>query len=270
MDAMNITLGRPFAICAKGRRQNNEDHIYPLSELASSEQQLFIVCDGVGGAEKGEIASALACESIQTFFATFSEGDPSEAFIHKAIQYTETRFDEYVAAHPEARGMATTLTLVYSGESGITVAHIGDSRVYQFRNGQPVFRTEDHSYVNTLVQSGQITPEEALNHPRRNVITRAILGCDHPAQADIAHLTDIQPNDYLFLCTDGVTECMTDDLLSQTFADNPSTDSIKNTIVSFCDENSRDNYSFYILPVQNVQNSANNKHFLLSFFYSFI
>ena len=267
---MNISLGRPFAICEKGRRPNNEDHIYPLSELASSAQKLFIVCDGVGGSEKGEIASSLACESIQAFFATFIEGDPSEEFIRKAIQYTETCFDEYEATHPETKGMATTMTLVYIGDTGITAAHIGDSRIYQFRKGRLVFRTEDHSLVSALVKFGQISPEEALFHPQRNIITRALQGTNHPVEVDVVQLTDIQPDDYLFMCTDGVIENMTDDTLSRFFLENPTTESIKNVIVEFCSENSRDNYSFYILPIQNVQNSINYKQFLLSFFYSFI
>ena len=267
---MNISLGRPFAICEKGQRPNNEDHIYPLSELANSAQKLFIVCDGVGGTEKGEIASSLACESIQTFFYTFIEGDPSADLINKAIQYAETCFDEYVTAHPEAKGMATTLTLTYIGDSGITVAHIGDSRIYQFRKGRLVFRTEDHSLVSTLVKLGQISAEEALFHPQRNIITRALQGTGHPVEADVVQLTDIQPDDYLFMCTDGVIENMTDDMLSWIFSENPTTESIKDTIVEFCSEKSRDNYSFYILPIQNVQNSINYKQFLLSLFYSFI
>ena len=266
---MNITIGRPFAICEKGRRKNNEDSIYPLSELADPNQRLFMVCDGVGGAEKGEIASSLACESIRTFFATFIEGDPSEDFIQKAVQYTETRFDEYVADHPEAKGMATTLTLVYFGEAGVTVAHIGDSRVYQFRNGQPVFRTEDHSLVNLWVKAGMLTPDEALNHPKRNIITRAIQGTEFAVAADIIRLTDVQPDDYLFLCTDGVTESMTNDTLSQLFTANKTTEAIKDAIVEFCSEYSHDNYSFYILPVLNIQNSFNYRQFIASFFYIF-
>ena len=266
---MNITLGRPFAICERGRRQNNEDSIYPLSELADSNQKLFIVCDGVGGAEKGEVASALACESIQTFFSTFIEGDPSTAFINKAVQYTETRFDEYIASHPEAKGMATTMTLVYFGDASVAVAHIGDSRIYQFRNGQPIFCTEDHSLVNTWVKSGIITPEEALFHPQRNVITRAIQGTEYVTQADVVHLTDVQPDDFLFMCTDGVTESMMNDTLPQLFTDNKTPEEIKNAIVEFCSVKSRDNYSFYILPIQNAQNNFSYKQILSSFFYFF-
>jgi protein phosphatase len=266
---MNITLGRPVAISEKGPRPDNEDYIYPLSELANANQKLFIVCDGVGGAEKGEIASSLACESIQTFFSTFAEGDPSPQFINKAIQYTETRFDEYVATHPEAMGMATTMTLACMGDSGIIAAHTGDSRIYQFRKGQLLFQTDDHSLVNEWVKQGMITPEEAFHHPRKNIITRAIQGSEHPVEADVVQLTDIQPGDYLFMCTDGVTDCMTNDMLSQLFAGNQTPDGIKDTIVEMCSEGSRDNYSFYIIPIQNTQNSVNYSQIISSFFYIF-
>jgi protein phosphatase len=266
---MNITLGRPAAISDKGQRSNNEDYIYPLSEEADANQKLFIVCDGVGGAEKGEVASSLACESIQTFFSTFLEGDPTPEFIQKAIQYTETRFDEYVAAHPEAKGMATTMALAYIGDSGIMVAHTGDSRIYQFRNGQLIFQTDDHSLVNEWVKQGVITPEETFRHPRKNIITRAIQETAHPVEAEVVLLTDIQPDDYLFMCTDGVTDCITNDTLSQLFTAYRTPEKIKNAIVDICYEQSRDNYSFYILPVQNIQNPTNYRQILASFFYIF-
>ena len=266
---MNITLGNPIAISEKGKRPNNEDCIYPLSELADSGKKLFIVCDGVGGAEKGEIASSLACESIQTFFDTFLEGDPSPEFIHKAIQYTGTRFDEYVSTHPEAKGMATTMTLAYMGDSGVMVAHTGDSRIYQFRNGQLIFQTDDHSLVNMYVKQGILSPDEALHHPQKNVITRAIQGTDFLVEADAVLLTDIQPDDYLFMCTDGVTECITNNTLIQVFTENKTPVAIKDKITEICSKKSRDNYSFYILPIQDIQNSTNYSEILSSFFYIF-
>jgi protein phosphatase len=267
---MNITLERPFAISEKGGRQNNEDSIFPLSELVNSGQRLFIVCDGVGGAEKGEIASALACESFQTFFSTFIDGDPTEELINKAVQYTETRFDEYIANHPEATGMATTLTMTYIGETGIITAHIGDSRIYQFRKGEKIYQTEDHSLVNSLVKLGQITEEEAIDHPQKHIITRAIQGSDYPTQAEVTRLTDIHSGDYLFMCTDGVTDCIKNDTLSRIFSTSGTTEHIKNSIVEFCSGKARDNYSFYILPIQNVQNSSGYKQIILSFLYTFI
>ena len=148
-----ITIGKPCAVCEKGGRANNEDCIYPSSEYSESSQRLFLVCDGVGGAERGEIASALACDAIQTYFTTFlGDEDPTVEFIQQAVHYAETRFDTYLQQHPEATGMATTLTLAYIGKKSLTLAHIGDSRIYYIRDGKALYRSEDHSLVNSLVQ----------------------------------------------------------------------------------------------------------------------
>lgn len=267
---MNITIGKPWAVSEKGSRLNNEDSIYPLPERVNSNQKLFLVCDGVGGSEKGEIASSLACESFQTFFSTFLDGEPTEEFINKAVGYTEARFDDHVKAHPEARGMATTLTMVSVGTLGITLAHIGDSRIYHFRKGEILYQTEDHSLVNSLVKLGKITKEEALTHPQKNVIIRAIQGTEHPAEADVALLKDIQAGDYLFMCTDGVLERLKNDDLSYIFSTYSNPEDIKDAIMASCSGKTRDNFSFYILPVQNVGESIGIKQNILSFLYSFI
>ena len=267
---MNITLERPFAATDKGRRKNNEDFVYPLSELENSGERLFMVCDGVGGAEKGEIASAMACESFQTFFHTFFEGDdPSEAFINKAVRYTESRFDEYVSSHPDAQGMATTLTFLYIGASGVTIAHIGDSRIYQLREGKIIYKTEDHSLVNSWVKLGVISEDEAFLHPQKNVITKAIMGTAYAVDADVKLQTDIQPGDIFLMCTDGVIECFPDESIEALFTEESNTEIIKDRIVERCSEGANDNFSFYILPIQHTQKKTGYKQLLLSFFYSF-
>ncbi len=269
IQTMNIILERPFATTEKGRRKNNEDSIYPLSELADIRQRLFMVCDGVGGSEKGEIASSLACDSIKPFFDTFLEEgeDPTEEFINKAVSYTETRFEEYINTHPQVSGMATTLTLLYVGFSGITIAHIGDSRIYQFRKGKIQYKTEDHSLVNSWLKLGKITPEQATVHPQKNVITRAIMGKRNYTTADVKLITDIQPGDTFFMCTDGVTDCMTDETLSELFL-NKKAEPVKNTIVERCTDASKDNFSFYIIPIHDIQKKQKYKQYILSFFYS--
>lgn len=265
---MNITIGKPCAISEKGGRRNNEDSIFPLPETVHSNQRLFLVCDGVGGAEKGEIASALACESFQVYFDTFLEGEPTADFINKAVQYTEARFDDYIVAHPEAVGMATTLTMVYFGSKGVTLAHIGDSRIYLFRKGQILHQTEDHSLVNSLVKLGKITSKEAKNHPQKNVILRAIQGSNHPTEADVVLLRDIHAEDVLFMCTDGVMEQLTNESLSAIFAQFTASENIKDAIIDACNGKTRDNFSFYILPIQNVRDSVGIKQNILSFLYS--
>ena len=268
---MIITLERPYAVTEKGKRVNNEDCIYPLSELASAGQRLFMVCDGVGGAEKGEVASALACDSIQTFFSTFLDGnDPTEEFINKAVRYTEARFDEYMTQHPEAKGMATTLTLLYIGESSVAVAHIGDSRIYQFREGQIIFETVDHSWVQSMVQLGELTKEEAAVHPKKNIITRAISGTSQTTDADVTIIQDVQDGDVFFLCTDGITECFRDEELASVFSSRQNAESVKDLIINRCYHESNDNFSFYIIPVQSIKKISGYKQFLLSFFYSFV
>jgi len=267
---MIITLDRPFATTERGKRIKNEDFIYPLSELATSAQRLFIVCDGVGGYEKGEVASSLACESFQIFFNTFlEEDDPSEEFINKAVHYTESRFDEYLSTHPEAFGMATTLTLLYIGKAGITAANIGDSRVYQFRKGKKIWQTEDHSLACSWVKLGIVTAEEAVDMPQRNVLTRAISGTSRSVSADVTLLTDIRRGDIFFMCTDGVTEIFKDDKLSEIFSSEMNAEAMKNTFVERCIEEARDNFSFYILPISKAQKNAARKQNILSFLYSF-
>ena len=266
---MSITIGKPWAISEKGGRLNNEDSIYPQPESGNTNQKLFLVCDGVGGAEKGEIASSLACESFQTYFQSFLEEDPTNEFIEKAVAYVETRFDDYILTHPSAKGMATTLTMTFIGSNGITLAHIGDSRIYHFRKGEILYQTEDHSLVNSLLKLGRITKEEAIKHPQRHVITRAIQGSKYPTESDVVFLKDVQVGDYIFMCSDGVLEHLSNDDLSTIFASN-NIDFIKDEILASCLGKARDNYSFYIIPIQNVFKSANLKQNILSFLYSFI
>jgi protein phosphatase len=268
---MNIIIERPFATTEKGKRLNNEDSIYPSSELASPEQRLFVVCDGVGGAEKGEIASELACDSFETYFSTFlGESDPSEDFINKAVRYVELQFDEYIKQNPEAQGMATTFTLLYIGNNGITIAYAGDSRIYQFRDGKIIFKTEDHRLVNSWIKLGKITEEEAETHPKRNVITRAIVGSEHITSADVNMLTDIEPGDRFFLCTDGVTESFSDKALTEIFSKGNNSEEVKNIIVECCNNQSKDNFSFYIIPILDIKKNINYKQNIFSFLYSFV
>ncbi len=267
---MNITIGKPYAVSEIGGRQKNEDAVFPSGEYVHATQRLFLVCDGVGGAEKGEVASALACESIQMYFSSFLDGDPTPAFINKAIQYTETRFDEYVVQHPEARGMATTMTLLYVGLSGIVLAHVGDSRIYQFRNGKPVYQTADHSLVYSLYQLGKITEDEMYDHPQRNVILRAIQGSERPVEADVITLKDIQAGDCFLMCTDGVLERFSTSRLSSVFSTYKSLDLVKDSILQECTGKTRDNFSFYLVPVHQVQEHVGIRQNILSFLYSFI
>jgi len=251
---MNITIQKPFSVSEIGKRFNNEDSIYPNNESVNIHNRLFLVCDGVGGSHKGEIASSIACDSIQSFFRSYLETE--EAFdpllIEKSIRYAEIRFDEYVQDNPSAKGMATTLCLIYFAPEGVYLTHAGDSRIYQFRDGKMIFKTEDHSIVYSMVKNGKINPADAEKHPQKNVIYRAIQGSHTPVEVDIIKITDVQPNDEFFMCTDGVTEVWSDEDLCKIFAENISSEEKINTIKESCRDNARDNYSAYLIPILEV------------------
>ena len=251
---MNITIQKPFSVGEVGKRFNNEDSIYPSNEFVNINNRLFLVCDGVGGSHKGEVASSIACDSIQTFFRSYLETE--EAFdpqlIEKSIRYTEIRFDEYIHNNPFARGMATTLCLIYFAPEGVYLTHAGDSRIYQFRDGKMLFKTEDHSIVNSMIKNGKINPEDAGNHPQKNVIYRAIQGSHYPVEVDVIKIMDVLPNDEFFMCTDGVTEVWSDKDLCKVFASNMSSEEKINTIKEQCRDKARDNYSAYLIPIHEV------------------
>lgn len=269
-DSMQITLGKPLAVSDKGRRTNNEDAVFPSSELVSPNDRLYLVCDGVGGSNRGEVASALTCEVFHSFFQTFLTGIPDDQFVQKAIQYVETCFDKYITEHPDASGMATTMTMLYFTQESILAAHIGDSRIYQFRKGELIFRTEDHSLVNSWVKLGRITKEEAASHPQKNIILRAIQGSSRPTEADVVSLTDIEAGDLFFMCTDGVTESWSDRDLEELFSVPMPLEHIKQQLVEKCFQNSRDNFSFYLIPIQSIQKTESFAQNLLTFLYFFI
>lgn len=248
---MKILIEQPCASTNTGSRQNNEDALFPLPGKATGSAALFLVCDGVGGAEKGEVASSLACHTIASYFKNYLEGkEVTGAFVQDAVVYAEQCFDDYTALHPETAGMATTLALLHIGKRCITVAHAGDSRVYQFRAGRVVFQTEDHSLVNSWLKLGKTTSEEAATHPSRHVILRAIQGTAQPVEAEVASLRDVRTGDFFFLCTDGVLEQCPTDVLTSIFSSAASPDDAGRQIQARCSGKTHDNFSYYILQVR--------------------
>ena len=201
-----------------GQRANQEDSLFPALGQSTTDCRLFVLCDGMGGHEKGEVASATVCEQIsRTILSQWHAGEPlSDDLFRQALA---AAYDALDAKDDGAeRKMGTTMTFLCLHANGATVAHIGDSRVYQLRPATKhspariVFHTRDHSLVNDLVKIGEITEEEALHHPQKNVITRAMQPCqEQRARADIAHLTDIKPGDYFYMCSDGMLEQSTDE-----------------------------------------------------------
>ncbi|RRD58355.1 PP2C family protein-serine/threonine phosphatase [Tannerella forsythia] len=239
------------SIHQKGQRDHNEDSIFPNEEIETTNTNLFLVCDGVGGHAKGEIASDLVCTQIDAYFSASQTSISNENVIDAAIKFVETKFDSYIVNHPEAAGMGSTLTLLHLHQQGATIAHIGDSRVYQFRGGKIHFRTKDHSLVQNLFDIGELkSEEEMMRHPRRNEITRAIQGASiRKTKADVSILSDIKAGDIFLLCTDGILESFNDRSLEAVFGEHESIDTIAAAISVQCTKTSNDNFSAYFVEV---------------------
>lgn len=245
----------PIGFSERGRRDNNEDYVLPAPGKAVIQDRLFIVCDGVGGAQRGELASLLAGEAMFRYFKTHPNVPVTAPFVRSALQSVEEAFDQAIASEPDANltGMSTTLTVLSLHDQGVTIGHVGDSRVYHIRGEAILHQTTDHSLVNELIRAKQITPEEALSHPRRNVITRAIQGSGRPSSITVYITQDIAPDDYFFLCTDGVLECLKNEDLLRIVSTATLTDSQKvSHILRTCSDGSRDNYSGYLIRVAEV------------------
>ena len=235
----------------QGKRENNEDSYFPNDEIKTDLNNLFLVCDGVGGHNKGEIASDLCCTQLNVYFSNNKTEVSNEAVVNDAIKFVEKKFDSYMKDNPESIDMASTITLLHLHSQGATVSHMGDSRVYLFRKGEIIFRTKDHSLVQELYDQNIITEEEMATHSQRNRISRAMRGASAKSyKADTTLLTDLQEGDIFFMCSDGVLESFTDNELSEVFAsDSDGLETLGARIVKKCAINSADNYTGYMIQL---------------------
>ena len=219
---MNYKLYKPLTIHELGQRQNQEDNIYPVMDKATADDRLFIVCDGMGGHEKGEVASDLVCQSFHRWFAEhLPVGEPlSDEQFREALDYVYSQLDH--ADDGAVKKMGTTLTFLCLHRDGCTMAHIGDSRIYHVRpsEGAVLYQSRDHSLVFELFQAGEITYDEMRTSPQKNIITRA-LGVEENVLSDI-DCVDINKGDFILLCSDGLTNYLGKETIKEIFnkADN--------------------------------------------------
>lgn len=259
---MKIKIYPPLSIHELGQRPNQEDSLYPLEEEATTDDRLFIVCDGMGGYEKGEVASQTVCRVLGKWFRdnAIPETPFLDDFLHIALEAAYQELDKY--DNGTQMNMGTTLTLLYIHRHGITAAHIGDSRIYHIRpansfqnnddNRKLRYISRDHSLVFDLFQSGEITYEEMLTHPKKNIITRAMQpGKDNRMPPDIIHITDIQRGDYFYLCSDGMLENMGNGELVEIFS-SKTTDKEKRQLLIKATKDNHDNHSAWLIHIKDV------------------
>lgn len=177
-------------------RKVNEDSFY-----ISHERNVLAVADGMGGYVGGEIASKTAVEAIAYYFKNFNYAAPVQ--LEKAIQYANSSIISKTLIDPSLKGMGTTVSMVTLARHMAFWGHVGDSRIYLYREGAFSQISVDHTIVQVLLDKGKITEEEALNHPQRHVLIRAV-GVDSNLIVDTGAF-EVQPNDRILICSDGLT-----------------------------------------------------------------
>lgn len=242
-----ITATDLFCLNELGRRSNNEDCVSPPKGAATAADNLFVVCDGVGGEKRGEVASELVCTSMHDYFQNkIIAGSNAREIIQQAINHACEKLAAYVATDAAAKRMSTTLALVLLGERSVTAAWCGDTRIHHIRNGRVVWKSKDHSLVSELIAQGELTEEEARTHPRRNVITRSLNALHANSAVDFHEITGFETGDYLLLCTDGLLEHVTEKVIHAVLTDEAEKDKAKG-FSSYCNGITKDNFSMYLI-----------------------
>jgi len=192
-------------------RENNQDCYYCAKETDSL--SLYIVADGMGGYNGGEVASSIAVAAVKgymenNFASSCSDRESILLLIRNAIEYANMVVIEKAKSEKELEGMGTTLDVCLIYNNKIYIGHVGDSRIYRIRKEFIRKLTKDHSYVQQLVEDGKITKEEAVHHPKKNMITKA-LGVSSFVEPDV-YVKGYLKDDVLVMCTDGLSNMVPD------------------------------------------------------------
>jgi protein phosphatase len=197
-------------------RENNEDkfeYFIPEDEASlATRGHIYVVCDGMGGHEAGQIASELACKTFIDVYRSHPAEDPAQA-MHAAANAANRFVMDNARTFPKRKGMGCTLTAVILIQDRFYVVNVGDSRSYLVRNGELLRLTVDHTVAEEYVHLGMLTKEQAEQHPQKHVLTRAI-GAE-PANADVAS-HDLNEGDLFMLCSDGLINHVDDEAIGET------------------------------------------------------
>jgi serine/threonine protein phosphatase PrpC len=226
------------------RRPLNEDAL-----LHDRERSIFAVADGVGGAEAGEVASQTAIEVLDEAFRHQIDGADIEDLMELAIQRANASIHQMAQEHAKFSMMATTIVALHLKGNIATFGHVGDSRLYRLTpDGQLHRETEDHSIVEEEVRAGRMTPEQAANHPSKNVISRA-LGAEQGVEVDMKTM-EVEEGTEFLLCTDGITRHITDNELRQLMVVGANLDEVCNELKRRCYERgAEDNLTAIVVRV---------------------
>jgi len=230
-------------------RQNNQDAL-DYGTLSDT-MQYAVVCDGMGGANGGNIASQIAVRVISDRIKdNMKEGRSGSAVEHllaSAMTAANIEVHDRAQSDPELSGMGTTVVAAITCGRMAYISHVGDSRLYRLHGQELIAVTRDHSVVQELIESGQLTEEQAHSHPRRHFITRA-LGVSDDESGEYDEL-ELEPGDRLLLCTDGLTNMVGQEVIRQFLVDEPSETAVPALVRAALAAGGADNITVLLMDV---------------------
>ncbi len=228
-------------------REGNEDSGY-------AGPALLMVADGMGGHAAGELASAIAVATVADL--DVHPPDPAEILsaLGDSIDEIGDGIADVITADPDLTGMGTTVTGLYWQGASLAVVHVGDSRAYLLRDGELTQITHDHTYVQTLVDAGRITPEEATIHPRRSLLMRALDGMN-PVEADLS-VRDARDGDRYMLCTDGLSGVVANYEIAALLSEGDPTGAVTRLVERALERGAPDNVTVVIADVVEIPEPA--------------
>ena len=274
---------KAFGVTDKGKvRDTNEDQFLiaeltkamrvwqtslpePKLQVGEERAHLFLVADGMGGHLAGERASALAVAAIEQFMLNsfrwfFGSGSPDEqrvlAQFQSAIRHADARILEETAAHPELRGMGTTVTMAFHLGAQLCVIHVGDSRAYLYRDHELHQLTEDHTLVADMVRSGALRRDQVAEHQLRHTITNVVGGPELGVNVE-ARALEVRGGDRLLLCSDGLTEMVANDAIAATLDAEPAPEVAAKTLLALANEgDASDNITLIVVRFDAADSSG--------------
>ena len=193
-----------------GSKSRNEDSAYAGPEL-------LVLCDGMGGHAAGDVASSLVVGELVHLDGEAHGADDSLDILERALEEANSRLADVMEVYPDSDGMGTTCIAMMRAGTKLAVANIGDSRAYLLRGGRLTQITKDHSFVQQLLDEGRITADEALHHPQRSLVTRVLTG--RPEDQPDLSLRELHRGDRLLICTDGLTDYVSSDIVAEILGD---------------------------------------------------
>lgn len=246
-------------------RSLNEDNLRverpTQPEIASKWGDLYVVADGMGGHESGEVASEIAIETISESYYRIN-GPSADAALKKAIEQANSEIFRR-AQEEDRQGMGTTVVAAVRIDRMLYIAHVGDSRMYLIRDGQIKPLTQDHSMVQEQVAAGILTPEEAEKHPYRNVISRAV-GTSPAVEVEVSQSSplELRDGDVVLLCSDGLTEHVKPPTIRQIVANRAAESAAAALIQAANNGGGSDNISVIVLRVGEVKQEGDTTAFM--------